>query len=55
MTYLEFLEKVVDELSKIVKGLAKLEVPVTSFEQPDCPKKSIYQSHIQQSKYFYML
>lgn len=40
MTYLEFLEKVVDELSKIVKGSAKLEVPVTSFEQPDCPKKA---------------
>lgn len=35
MTYLEFLEKVVDELSKIVKGSAKLEVPINSFEQPD--------------------
>lgn len=34
MTYLEFLEKVVDELSEIVKGSAKLEVPVNSFEQP---------------------
>lgn len=35
MTYLEFLEKVVDELSEIVKGSVKLEVPVNSFEQPD--------------------
>lgn len=35
MTYLEFLEKVVDELSKIVKGSAKLEVPVNFFKQPD--------------------
>lgn len=46
MTYLEFLGKVVDELSKIVKGSAKLEVPVTSFEQPDCPKKHISKSHL---------
>lgn len=27
MTYLEFLGKVVDELSKIVKGSVKLEIP----------------------------
>lgn len=38
MTYLEFLEKVVDEFSKTVKGSVKLEIPVTSFEQPDYPK-----------------
>ena len=31
MTYLEFLEKVVDEFSKIVKGSVKLEIPVCSF------------------------
>lgn len=35
MTYLEFLEKVVDEFSKIVKGSVKLEIPATSFKQPD--------------------
>ena len=35
MTYLEFLEKVVNELSKIVKGSVKLEVPVNFFKQPD--------------------
>lgn len=35
MTYLEFLEKVVNELSKIVKGSVKLEVPVKFFKQPD--------------------
>ena len=35
MTYLKFLEEVVNELSRIVKGSVKLEVPVTSFEQPD--------------------
>lgn len=34
MTYLKFLEEVVNELSRIVKGSVKLEVPVTSFEQP---------------------
>ena len=34
MTYLEFLEKVVNELSKIVKGIVELEIPTTSFEQP---------------------
>lgn len=34
MTYLEFLEEVVNELSKIVKGSVKLEIPTTSFEQP---------------------
>jgi hypothetical protein len=34
MTYLEFLEKVVNELSKIVKGTVELEIPTTSFEQP---------------------
>lgn len=38
MTYLEFLEKVVDEFSKTVKGSVKLEIPVTSFERPDYPK-----------------
>ena len=35
MTYLEFLEKVVDELSEIVKGTVKLEIPVKFFKQPD--------------------
>lgn len=35
MTYLEFLEKVADELSKIVKGSVKLEIPVKFFKQPD--------------------
>lgn len=35
MTYLEFLEKVVDEFSKIVKGLVKLEIPGKSFKRPD--------------------
>lgn len=35
MTYLEFLEEVVNELSKIVKGSVKLEVPVKFFKQPD--------------------
>lgn len=35
MTYLEFLEKVVNELSKVVKGSAKLEFSVNSFGQPD--------------------
>lgn len=35
MTYSEFLEKVVNELSKIVKGSAKLDVPVNFFKQPD--------------------
>lgn len=35
MTYLEFLEKVVDELSEIVKGTVKLEIPVKIFKQPD--------------------
>lgn len=35
MTYLEFLEKVVNELSKIAKGSVKLEVPVKFFKQPD--------------------
>ena len=35
MTYLEFLAKVADELSKIVKGSVKLEVPVNFFKQPD--------------------
>ena len=35
MTYLEFLEKVVDEFSKTVKGSVKLEIPVKSFERPD--------------------
>lgn len=34
MTYLEFLEKVVNELSKIVKGTVELEISTTSFEQP---------------------
>ena len=34
MTYLEFLEEVVNELSKLVKGTVKLEIPTTSFEQP---------------------
>lgn len=34
MTYLEFLEEVVNELSRIVKGSVKLEVPVTSSELP---------------------
>lgn len=34
MTYSEFLEKVVNELSKIVKGTVELEIPTTSFEQP---------------------
>lgn len=34
MTYLEFLEKVINEFSKIVKGTVKLEIPVNSFEQP---------------------
>jgi hypothetical protein len=40
MTYLEFLEKVVNEFSKIVKGSVKLEVPVNSFERPDYPKEA---------------
>lgn len=40
MTYLEFLEKVVNELSKIVKGSVKLEVPVTPFEQPTYPEEA---------------
>ncbi len=35
MTYLEFLERVVDELSKIVKGSVKLEIPANFFKQPD--------------------
>ena len=35
MTYLEFLEKVVDELSKTVKGSVKLEIPANFFKQPD--------------------
>lgn len=35
MTYLEFLEKVVDEFSKIAKGSVKLEIPVNFFKQPD--------------------
>lgn len=35
MTYLEFLEKVVDEFSKTVKGSVKLEIPRKSFKQPD--------------------
>lgn len=35
MTYLEFLEKVVDEFSKIAKGSVKLEIPVCFFKQPD--------------------
>lgn len=35
MTYLEFLEKVVDEFSNSVKGSVKLEIPVCSFKQPD--------------------
>lgn len=35
MTYLEFLEKVVDELFEIVKGTVKLEIPVKFFKQPD--------------------
>lgn len=35
MTYLEFLEKVVDELSEIVKGTVKLEIPVKFFKQLD--------------------
>lgn len=35
MTYLEFLEKVADELSEIVKGTVKLEIPVKFFKQPD--------------------
>jgi|GEM_PF-3841716 hypothetical protein len=34
MNYLEFLEEVVNELSRIVKGSVKLEVPVTSSELP---------------------
>lgn len=38
MTYLEFLEEIVNELSKIVKGSVKLELPVTSFEQPNYPE-----------------
>ena len=38
MTYLEFLEKVVDEFSKTVKGSVKLEIPIKSFERPDYPK-----------------
>lgn len=40
MTYLEFLEKVVNELSKIAKGSVKLEIPVNSFEQPECPEEA---------------
>lgn len=40
MTYLEFLEKVVDEFSKTVKGSVKLEIPVTSFERPDYPEEA---------------
>lgn len=35
MTYLEFLEKVVDEFSKIAKGSVKLEIPANFFKQPD--------------------
>ena len=40
MTYLEFLEEVVNELSKIVKGSVTLEVPVNSFERPDYLKEA---------------
>lgn len=35
MTYLEFLEKVVDEFSKIIKGSVKLEIPGKFFKRPD--------------------
>lgn len=40
MTYLEFLEKVANEFSKIVKGSVKLEIPVKFFKQPDYPKEA---------------
>ena len=41
MTYLEFLEEIVDQFFKQIKGSIKLEVPIRCFDEPKYPKQAV--------------